>query len=52
MAIIHILIWKNICIREDGLINKFKKKKKKNYASMVCHVWASALTWAQMYKPN
>ena len=23
----HLLIWKNMCIREDGLINKLNKKK-------------------------
>ena len=26
----HLLIWKNMCKREDGLINKFKKKKEVN----------------------
>ena len=25
----HLLIWKNMCIREDGLINKLKNKFKK-----------------------
>ena len=32
----HLLIWKTMCIREDGLINKFKKKKKKNVHVMQC----------------